>query len=208
MNLNTKQIGTITEYQCATYLMNLGCIVSFPLGDFAPYDLIIDYNGILKKIQVKKSTRTNNGSISIECTTSQFKNDGVHTRMYTSDEIDYFATIYNNRCYLIECEVCNTSKQLRLEIPKNLQTKNIYWAVEYEAEYKLKQLIDPMICPRINMESILTELKYEKSLLNEVDESNSQYGSMWVTDGYQNRKINKIDKIPEGFKRGRVCNWK
>jgi hypothetical protein len=34
---------------------------------------------------------------------------------------------------------------------------------------------------------------------------NSQYGTMWITDGSTNRKIKKGDPIPEGFRAGRTC---
>lgn len=33
---------------------------------------------------------------------------------------------------------------------------------------------------------------------------NSQYGTMWITNGQQNKKIKKIDNIPEGWYKGRV----
>jgi len=36
--------------------------------------------------------------------------------------------------------------------------------------------------------------------------SNSQYGTMWITNGTDNRKIKKIDLIPEGWYKGRVTN--
>lgn len=32
---------------------------------------------------------------------------------------------------------------------------------------------------------------------------NSQFGSMWITDGTINKKINKLDNIPEGWNKGR-----
>lgn len=35
-------------------------------------------------------------------------------------------------------------------------------------------------------------------------ENNSQYGSMWITDGESNRKIKKDDPIPNGWKKGRI----
>lgn len=34
-------------------------------------------------------------------------------------------------------------------------------------------------------------------------EKNSQYGTMWITNGIENRKIKKVDKIPEGWYKGR-----
>lgn len=33
---------------------------------------------------------------------------------------------------------------------------------------------------------------------------NSQFGTMWITDGISNKKIKKIDIIPEGWKQGRI----
>lgn len=32
---------------------------------------------------------------------------------------------------------------------------------------------------------------------------NSQYGTMWITDGYNNKKIKKDDPIPDGWSKGR-----
>ena len=33
---------------------------------------------------------------------------------------------------------------------------------------------------------------------------NSQHGTMWITDGYQNKKIKSVDVIPESWYKGRV----
>lgn len=35
--------------------------------------------------------------------------------------------------------------------------------------------------------------------------NNSQYGTMWITNGSENRKLHKEEDIPSGWKRGRVC---
>ncbi len=37
-------------------------------------------------------------------------------------------------------------------------------------------------------------------------EKNSQYGSMWITDGINNKKIKKEDQIPIGWSKGRKIN--
>jgi hypothetical protein len=34
-------------------------------------------------------------------------------------------------------------------------------------------------------------------------EKNSQFGTMWITDGVTNKKIKKNDTIPEGWCKGR-----
>lgn len=34
---------------------------------------------------------------------------------------------------------------------------------------------------------------------------NSQFGTMWITDGTSNKKVQKNSTIPEGWRKGRVC---
>lgn len=36
-------------------------------------------------------------------------------------------------------------------------------------------------------------------------EKNSQFGTMWITNGKENRKIKKDETIPEGWSKGRIC---
>lgn len=34
---------------------------------------------------------------------------------------------------------------------------------------------------------------------------NSQFGTMWITNGYKNKKIKTTDQIPENWRKGRIC---
>lgn len=43
----------------------------------------------------------------------------------------------------------------------------------------------------------------EKNSKNQNGKNNSQYGTMWITNGIENKKIKKIDNIPEGWYKGR-----
>jgi len=43
---------------------------------------------------------------------------------------------------------------------------------------------------------------------NQLGNKNSQFGSMWITDGTQSRKIKCLDTIPEGWYKGRVMRYK
>ena len=47
----------------------------------------------------------------------------------------------------------------------------------------------------------------EKNSVNQKGELNSQYGTIWITDGHLNQKIKKDSQIPENWYRGR-CNKK
>lgn len=44
----------------------------------------------------------------------------------------------------------------------------------------------------------------EKNSKNQSGVGNSQYGTMWITDGNSNKKIKKNEPIPVGWKKGRV----
>ena len=54
---------------------------------------------------------------------------------------------------------------------------------------------------KIKRKQTLSMIKHQQG------EKNSQYGSMWITDGTKenNRKISKDEPIPEGYRKGRVC---
>jgi hypothetical protein len=38
--------------------------------------------------------------------------------------------------------------------------------------------------------------------------NNSQFGTCWITNGIENKKIKKTDKLPKGWKLGRVIKSK
>jgi hypothetical protein len=43
----------------------------------------------------------------------------------------------------------------------------------------------------------------EKSSISQSGPGNSQFGTIWITDGISNRKIKKTDVVPDGWKLGR-----
>ena len=54
------------------------------------------------------------------------------------DEIDYFATSFNGKTYLIPVEECGADKKLRILPTKNGQVRGITWAKDYELEEVVK----------------------------------------------------------------------
>ena len=140
MMISTRALGTIVEYQCATALMELGCVVSFPLGDFAKYDLICDYHGHLLRLQVKHATATSD-RITFHCESTQINRTRVEFRRYTKDDIDYFCTFSFGKCYLVPVNECGTYKSLRLTPTRNNASQGISWAADYEASVMLTKLI-------------------------------------------------------------------
>ena len=79
-------------------------------------------------------------SIIFACRSSHTNSQGTKNVRYTKKEIDYFATYWNNECYLIPVEECSVEKTLRFSIPKNSQTKGISFANDYLLENILNKI--------------------------------------------------------------------
>lgn len=141
--LSSHFIGEITEQQVATEFLKLGYQVCKPLVSDSRYDFIVDINNHLLKIQVKTCTLKEDSYLEFATSTSHTNTKGTINKSYTSDEVDYFATYYNNQCFLIPFDVCgNRAQRLRLVPTKNGQTKGITFAKDYHLEDIIKTLSD------------------------------------------------------------------
>ena len=143
--MNTKQLGNLTELQCMTYLYGLGYSISIPFGNADKYDLILDINDKLYKIQIKHSSEylDDQGEaeyIKFKCTWQSHNTHGYERTKYQEHEIDFFATFYNEQCYLIPQSECSFEKKLRIKPPKNNQRKGISFLEDYKAEEVISKL--------------------------------------------------------------------
>lgn len=139
MELNTKQKGNLTELQCITACYLLGYNVSIPYGENSRYDFILDLNGKLLKIQVKTSRlklsiKNPQDAIVFACRSTNTNAHGNTYHRYNKQQIDYFATYWDNQCYLIPVEECSTEKTLWFKPPANGQKYMISMASDYELE--------------------------------------------------------------------------
>lgn len=141
--MDTNQKGDITELEVLTYMTKLNYQVSIPFGDRDRYDQIWDIDGNLLRIQVKTShpngVKGETFTFSCSSVINKTKRKPQY-RKYTKDEIDYFATYWNNKCYLVPVEECGFEKTLRLEEPKNNQVKGVSFAKDYEVEKMIDRI--------------------------------------------------------------------
>ena len=132
-------LGNTNELKCLTAFIQLGFECSIPYGNGAKYDFIADDGEQLYKIQCKSSSYVNNHgltdsdafSFSTICQTTNTKETVRHK--YSSQEIDYFATCFLDKVYIVPVEECSTAKTLRFLPPKNGQ-KNYNKAEDYLIE--------------------------------------------------------------------------
>ena len=138
---DTKKKGLVTELQCQTYFTNLGYNVSIPLGEDCRYDMIVDFNGILQRIQVKTChVNDNNAGISISTRSTRSNSQKSIHKNYSKKEIDYFATFYNNKCYLIKVEECFSGKTLSFK-DHTVNQHCMYFIEDYEAERQIQKIL-------------------------------------------------------------------
>lgn len=136
MELNSHFKGEITELQVAQSFLAHGIQVSKPLVSDSRYDFIVDINHKLLRIQVKTCSIGPNEEY------FGFKTCSTHTNTkrtvmhnYSTEDVDYFATIYNNNCYIVPVSIVgNREFRLRLKPTKNGQVKNINFAEQFMLE--------------------------------------------------------------------------
>ena len=133
---DVKKKGLTTELQCQLYFTQLGYNVLTPLGEDCRYDMIVDFDGILCRIQVK-TCHINDNETGIAFSTKSSINGTQKT--YSKEEIDYFATFYNNKCYLVRVEECSSQKTLSFSKQKVNQEK-VSFIEDYEAEKQIEKI--------------------------------------------------------------------
>ena len=140
MDVKTK--GDITELEAILAFKRLGYPVSIPYGNHDKYDFAVDINGRFYRIQCKSATtfRDENALI-IDVRRKQSVNGNRQYSHYDKSEIDYFATTWDGKCYLIPIEESCSKKVLRLKATKRAESAQFNWAEDYLLENVIKSLI-------------------------------------------------------------------
>lgn len=107
--------GQIIELKVQEELLRYGFDISIPSYNASKYDLIADTGKELLKIQVKKSISISNSSFFFSCTTQNVKSSQGSKHKYTIDEIDYFATVWKDKVYLIPVDETSMSKSIQFD---------------------------------------------------------------------------------------------
>lgn len=88
MEKTTKQKGNITELECLLAFEKRGIEVSVPWGENTRYDMIIDIDNKLYKIQCKTSRETKNGSFSFATSSTRLNTRGSFKACYSKEDKD------------------------------------------------------------------------------------------------------------------------
>lgn len=143
-DFTTNHKGDITEVECILSFLKLGFKVSIPYGEDTKYDLILDVGNKLFKVQCKTSKEIKSSrGFKFKCySTLKAEHGNTKITKYSNEDIDYFATTFNGRCYVVPVNLCHNERTLRFDVPANNQLKNVLFAQDYEVEKVFKEFLD------------------------------------------------------------------
>lgn len=134
--------GDINELQCILDFQKRGYYCSIPFSKSCRYDLIVDINNKLFKIQCKASSyHSEDGTLIMDATRSTTNTKGTIAYSYSKEEIDYFYTSWKQYGFLIPVEEAQTKKYLRVNIPKQGIQSTMSIASDYLIDNVLESII-------------------------------------------------------------------
>lgn len=136
--IHTKTKGNLAETFVLANLIKEGFTVSIPYGENSRYDLIVETQNGLKKVQIKyMSKRKDRGYYVLTLKSiraNKNKNRIVH---YTKEEIDFIIgyCLDNNSCYIIPLDKIKIRNELHIWVDKNPIGKNQFETTNHD-QYK------------------------------------------------------------------------
>jgi len=142
-NLTSSQKGAVAEAAITASVIQLGLTVLRPLCEGRRYDLLVDLEPALLRVQCKLARRVR-GVLAINLQTCRHTPRGYIRTSYSASEIDAVA-VYSaelNRSFLIPvAEVAGMRDvSLRLDSTRNNQAQGVRWASDYELKPMIRRL--------------------------------------------------------------------
>jgi hypothetical protein len=137
--MTTDQKGAIAEAAIAFHAMKLGIEVYRPLAEGGRFDLILEVDGKLLRVQCKWATRYGE-VVLVRCYSARRARQGLVRRLYTANEIDAFAAycFELDRCFFLPIDLFpNREISLRLSPARNNQRRGIRWADDFDFAARL-----------------------------------------------------------------------
>lgn len=131
-----KQKGDLAELKVACDLRRRGYGLAIPFGEESDYDLVIDREGTLERVQVKY-VESDEKIVLVSCRSNSLTNGKVRrVKRYTNATIDWLA-VYDrttDACYYVPASKLGDGRDmltLRLSEPRNGQRIGIRFAADY-----------------------------------------------------------------------------
>ena len=117
--MNTKEKGDRAVGQAICYFISKGYEVCLPIGDKRDFDLIIESNGLLKKVQVKFAGLYNDGLCKVGLRITGGNQSYSYSKKYKDSAFDllYIYTEGGNQ-YLIPWNDLKLRNEVTIDHPK------------------------------------------------------------------------------------------
>jgi hypothetical protein len=143
IELTPSQKGAAAEAAITAMTIELGLVVLRPLCEGSRYDLMIDLEPELLRVQCKMA-RHRSGVLSVRLQTSRHTPSGYVKTCYTAAEVDVIAAYSPefHRAFLIPIDEASGRRelQLRLDPTRNNQAHGIRWGRDYEFAPSIERL--------------------------------------------------------------------
>jgi hypothetical protein len=142
-DLTPSQKGAVAEAAITAAAIQLGLVVLRPLCEGRRYDLAIDLEPALLRVQCKLARRVA-GVLYVGLQTNRYTPRGYLSTSYTATEIDAVGAYSSHlgRCFLIPIDQVAGRRaiHLRLDPTRNNQAERIKWARVYEFPAVMQRL--------------------------------------------------------------------
>ena len=130
---HTKQKGDLGVLKAQLDLFEQGFIILNPMTEHAPFDLVAYKDRKFLKIQVKYKSVDKTGSITVHFRSCWADKKGTHMQPVDKSEVDIYCVYCpdTDECYYFNPAEFNRSVTLRVEMPKNNQSKNVKLVADY-----------------------------------------------------------------------------
>ena len=142
-HLTPSQKGAAAEASITAAAIQLGLTVLRPLCEGRRYDLVVDLEPELLRVQCKLA-QSLGGVLSVRLQTNRCTPAGYVSTSYTPAEIDAIAAYSPElqRCFLIPISEVSGRRaiHLRLDPTRNNQANRVKWARDYEFASMIRRL--------------------------------------------------------------------
>jgi hypothetical protein len=142
-DLTPSQKGAVAEAAITAMAIQLGLVVLRPLCEGGRYDIAIDLDPELLRVQCKLARRLS-GVLLVGLATNRYTPGGYVSTRYTANEVDVIAAYSPelHRGFLVPISEASGRRaiHLRLDPTRNNQEQGIKWARDYEFAPAMERL--------------------------------------------------------------------
>ena len=130
---HTKEKGDLGVLKAQLSFYEQGYLILQPVTEHAPFDLVVYKDNAFKRIQVKYKSLDKSGAITLHFRSCWTDKNGTHMQAVDKEQIDLYC-IYcpdTDECYFLDPKMFDKSVTLRVEPPKNNQSKHIKFVSDF-----------------------------------------------------------------------------